>query len=328
MLGRFFGGIATSLLFSAFESWLVSEHFKRGYEADWLGGTFSKAIFLGNGLVAILSGFVANSLVGNLQLGPVAPFDAAATFLAIGGAIIMVTWTENYGDSNAQGGSMVQQFKDASAAIAADKKIALLGAMQSLFEGAMYTFVFLWTPALSPNNEDIPHGFIFAIFMMASMVGSSIAGRLMSTQGLRVEKYMQNVYLAGAVALFIPVVVKMLGLHKSDVPAGAQGNHGISWAGQVQMVGFVGFEVCVGIFWPSIMKMRSMYVPEEMRSTLMNFFRMPLNAFVCIVLYNVAAFPLEAMFLMCTLFLLSAWFCQVTLEKITRDYVPISSTEA
>ena len=26
MLGRFFGGIATSLLFSAFESWLVSEH--------------------------------------------------------------------------------------------------------------------------------------------------------------------------------------------------------------------------------------------------------------------------------------------------------------
>lgn len=28
MLGRFFGGIATSLLFSAFESWLVAEHFK------------------------------------------------------------------------------------------------------------------------------------------------------------------------------------------------------------------------------------------------------------------------------------------------------------
>ena len=27
MLGRFFGGIATSLLFTAFESWLVAEHF-------------------------------------------------------------------------------------------------------------------------------------------------------------------------------------------------------------------------------------------------------------------------------------------------------------
>jgi predicted MFS family arabinose efflux permease len=28
MLGRILGGIATSLLFSAFESWLVAEHFK------------------------------------------------------------------------------------------------------------------------------------------------------------------------------------------------------------------------------------------------------------------------------------------------------------
>ncbi len=31
MLGRVLGGIATSLLFSAFESWLVAEHFKRGF---------------------------------------------------------------------------------------------------------------------------------------------------------------------------------------------------------------------------------------------------------------------------------------------------------
>ena len=61
----------------------------------------------------------------------------------------------------------------------ADPKIALLGAMQSLFEGAMYTFVFLWTPALSPAGESIPHGMIFATFMVSSMVGSAIAGRLL-----------------------------------------------------------------------------------------------------------------------------------------------------
>ena len=30
--------------------------------------------------------------------------------------------------------------------------------MQSLFEASMYSFVFLWTPALSPNGENIPHG--------------------------------------------------------------------------------------------------------------------------------------------------------------------------
>jgi hypothetical protein len=29
-------------------------------------------------------------------------------------------------------------------------------------------------------------------------------------------------------------------------------------------------------------------VPEEMRSTIINFFRIPLNLFVCVVLYNVS----------------------------------------
>ncbi len=46
----------------------------------------------------------------------------------------------------------------------------MLGGMQSLFEAAMYSFVFLWTPALSPHGESIPHGMIFACFMAASMV--------------------------------------------------------------------------------------------------------------------------------------------------------------
>ncbi len=42
-----------------------------------------------------------------------------------------------------------------------------------------------------------------------------------------------------------------------------------------------------GLFWPSMMKMRAQHVPEEMRATIINFFRIPLNAFVCVVLYNV-----------------------------------------
>ena len=61
--------------------------------------------------------------------------------------------------------------------------------MQALFEASMYTFVFLWTPALSPKGEQLPHGFIFAIFMTASMVGTSMAGRLMATH--RLADFMQ-----------------------------------------------------------------------------------------------------------------------------------------
>ncbi|KAL6349238.1 hypothetical protein AAG906_033894 [Vitis piasezkii] len=312
MLGRILGGIATSLLFSAFESWLVAEHNKRGFEQQWLSLTFSKAIFLGNGLIAILSGLFGNVLVDTLGLGPVAPFDAAACFLAIGMAIILSSWTENYGDPS-ESKNLLTQFKGAAVAIASDEKIALLGAIQSLFEGSMYTFVFLWTPALSPNEEEIPHGFIFANFMLASMLGSSIASRLMARSSTRVESYMQIVFTISSASLLLPTVINFL-VAPSDVKGGS-----ISFKGCIQLLGFCTFEACVGIFWPSIMKMRSQYIPEEARSTIMNFFRIPLNIFVCIVLYNVNAFPITVMFGMCSIFLFVATLLQRRLMVISES---------
>jgi hypothetical protein len=309
MIGRVLGGIATSLLFSAFESWLVAEHNKRGFDPQWLSITFSKAIFLGNGLVAIIAGLFANLLADNLGFGPVAPFDAAACFLAIGMAIILSSWSENYGDTS-DNKDLIAQFKVAAKAIASDEKIALLGAIQSLFEGSMYTFVFLWTPALSPNDEEIPHGFIFATFMLSSMLGSSIASRLLARK-LKVEGYMQIVFSISAFTLFLPVVTNFL------VPPSSVKGGGISFGGCLQLLGFCIFESCVGIFWPSIMKMRSQYIPEEARSTIMNFFRIPLNLFVCVVLYNVNAFPITVMFGMCAIFLFMAAILQRRLMVVS-----------
>ena len=68
---------------------------------------------------------------------------------------------------------------------------------------------------------------------------------------------------------------------------------GITFQGQLQLVAFCVFEFAVGLFWPSMMKMRSQHVPEEMRATVINLFRVPLNLFVCIVLYNVRSFILK-----------------------------------
>ncbi|CAL9077340.1 uncharacterized protein LOC135635961 [Musa acuminata AAA Group] len=312
LLGRILGGIATSLLFSAFESWLVAEHNKRGFDPQWLSVTFSKAIFLGNGLIAIVSGLFANLLADNLGFGPVAPFDAAACLLGIGMAIILSSWSENYGDpSNSK--DLITQFKGAAVAIAADEIIALLGAIQSLFEGSMYTFVFLWTPALSPNDEDIPHGFIFATLMLSSMLGSSIASRLMVRSTLRVEFYMQIVFAVSAFTLLLPLISNFF------VAPTVKGGS-ISFSGCVQLLGFCVFEACIGIFWPSMMKMRSQYIPEESRSTIMNFFRIPLNIFVCIILYNVNAFPISIMFGMCSIFLFMASVLQRRLMVVAETH--------
>ena len=58
MIGRVLGGTATSILYSAFESWLVYEHHKRGFDSASLGNIFSVGV-LGNSVVAILAGLVA-----------------------------------------------------------------------------------------------------------------------------------------------------------------------------------------------------------------------------------------------------------------------------
>jgi MFS transporter, MFS domain-containing protein family, molybdate-anion transporter len=71
MFGRLLAGIATSLLFSTFESWLVCEHKRRGLREVVLGDTFSNAI-LGNSIVAVGAGFVAqhvSGIVGFHKLG-------------------------------------------------------------------------------------------------------------------------------------------------------------------------------------------------------------------------------------------------------------------
>lgn len=93
---------------------------QRGFDQQWLSLTFSKAIFLGNGLIAIISGLFGNLLVDTFSLGPVSPFDAAACFLAIGMAIILSSWSENYGDAS-ENKDLLTQFKGAAVTIASGR---------------------------------------------------------------------------------------------------------------------------------------------------------------------------------------------------------------
>eukprot|EP00882_Tetradesmus_deserticola_P007088 GHRQ01007461.1.p1 GENE.GHRQ01007461.1~~GHRQ01007461.1.p1 ORF type:complete len:443 (+),score=163.37 GHRQ01007461.1:163-1491(+) len=280
LAGRVLGGIATSLLYSAFESWLVAEHFKHGFSEQALGQTFSWAVFLGNGLMAVFAGFFGDFLVERLQLGRVAPFDAAIVFMVIGAAVMVATWGENYGDKGSR--NIGEQFTRAWDAIISDPAIALLGGMQSLFEASMYSFVFLWTLAMSPNKEGIKHGLIFVNFMTACMAGSFLAGVLMKRS--KPEKFMKGVYFVAAAAMTVPMILAI-----NPVKDPSLKGQPITLHGKIQLLAFCVFEVCVGIFWPSMMSMRAAYVPEELRATIINIFRIPLNAFVCIVLGNVSA---------------------------------------
>jgi hypothetical protein len=89
----------------------------------------------------------------------------------------------------------------------AEPAIALLGAMQSMFEASMYSFVFLWTMALSPNKEAIKHGLIFVNFMTACMAGSFLSSVLM--KHARPEKFMKGVFAVATAAMMVPMILAL-----------------------------------------------------------------------------------------------------------------------
>ncbi|XP_064632402.1 molybdate-anion transporter-like [Lineus longissimus] len=309
MLGRLLGGTATSILYSAFESWLICEHNKRGFDQDLLSTIFSHAV-LGNSVVAIFSGVIAQQCAD--VFGYVSPFDLSLVMLIIMTIITMVTWSENHGDRT---GDVSKSFKDAIHAIKSDHKILCLGLIQALFEGAMYTFVLEWTPALTPpkpvvpaagsvtdegndgHRGTIPHGYIFAAFMVAIMIGSSLFKIL--NKHIAVESFMRFVLLAAALSLLTPV------LFPFNQP--------------VIFCGFLVFEACVGIFWPSLSTMRGKYVPEETRATIMNFFRVPLNLIVVVIL--VQDMNMSVIFVCCFVFLILSTISQQWLFMLKSNVV-------
>ncbi|CAN8076697.1 unnamed protein product [Agarophyton chilense] len=293
LLGRILGGIAYSILFSAFEAWMVYEHQHRGFDSSQLGITFARAQF-GNGIIAIIAGQVAGWFAGHY--GKVMPFDVSIFVLLILGVLLAYSWTENYGDAKQSVGG---GFARAWVSLLSDEKILLLGVSQAAFEGAMYTFTFVWTPALQTARGqvgEIPHGTIFSSFMAATMIGSNLFA--FWQRSIKVELLMRNVFAVAALVFIITTL-----------------------SGKIEVVygGFLVFEILCGIYFPGMATMRAPYIPEESRSAILNFFRVPLNLIVVVALYE--DLEVKTVFALCACLMIIAVISQQRLMRLAR-YAP------
>jgi hypothetical protein len=65
---------------------------------------------------------------------------------------------ENYGEKTAS--IDTKSLTEGVQVLRTNKAVLYCGLVQSLFEGAMYSFVFEWTPALTPAGEgvEVPYG--------------------------------------------------------------------------------------------------------------------------------------------------------------------------
>lgn len=256
-------------MYSAFESWMVTEYHKRQMDkaGSSLSGMYGIMTTL-NSIVAILSGVFSEWLVtftGTKR----APFMASAGLLMIAFWIILVCWTENYGDSHQTSESSTGPQLDALKTFFTDKRILTLGLASCFFEGSMYLFVFFWTPALKAaqslaGSPALPLGMIFACFMGSVMLGSLAFNLLVSKYKLISHARLLTIIFATASSsLLITVVVQDEAL--------------TFWS-------FCVFEACVGMYWPSVGYLKGRFIDDGIRARIYGMLRIPLNTFVVVAL--------------------------------------------
>lgn len=300
-IGRILGGISTSLLFSVFDSWLVSESQRRGFEDEQLGNTFSLAYF-GSSIAAIAAGQLGEIAANMTPLTPVGgglhyggyitPFDLANVILVICMFIIFTTWTENFGQSSGTGGA---DFGSALKVIMQKKQVLFCGLIASSFESSMFIFVFNWTPCLMEEGQPTPpFGHIFSCFMIMCMLGSRIFSYLVGVMPIEQIGVLTMVVAAGS---------HMMVVLSSDVT--------------IRFFAFLAFEACVGLYFPMIGTLKGSIVPEDMRSTIYNIYRFPLN--VVVLLPLLLNFSITTTFVVTTAILVVAGGCSFMLMQMREE---------
>uniref|UniRef100_A0A7S4RL49 Molybdate-anion transporter n=1 Tax=Ditylum brightwellii TaxID=49249 RepID=A0A7S4RL49_9STRA len=321
MLGRLLGGIATSLLFSVFEAWLIRAH-ANAKVMDKLSSSFSTAGF-GNSVIAILAGLVSNKAASHGKLRPwdasldtkegmffvdgyLNPFDIALLALICCGICATFLWEENYGESggkeNAENSpKWYDGLKRAYKTTIRNRDILLCGLVSSLFEGSMYIFVFMWTPAMQnlakkeeglgeDESVELPYGLIFSTFMVCCMTGSSLFSIV--AERMKGEALAVVVFAVSSVAMSLVIV---------------------SSNSNVTFIAMNIFEICVGMYFPVMGTMKGMIVPEDQRAAIYNLYRIPLNFIVVSSL--LAHLTATQGFVAVTIMLITATFLQLALAR-------------
>lgn len=156
LFGRLLGGIATSLLFSIFEAWLIRAHADAGLKS-WISKSFTWAAYA-NSIIAIASGLMANHAAEGSTMreivpeklyfgGYLEPFDIALVISMACGLAAMQLWEENYGEEShddserATSAKWYNGLRSAFTATIRSSEILLCGLVISLFEGSMYVSI-------------------------------------------------------------------------------------------------------------------------------------------------------------------------------------------
>ncbi|RYP24090.1 hypothetical protein DL767_008666 [Monosporascus sp. MG133] len=266
--GRVCGGVCTTLLFSVFETWMISEYHERclplvGLRLSSVFGNLTTISYM----VAIVSTLVGDLLIQHSGT-QTAPFLAASVCCVGAAYLIARFWNENFGTQQTER-TWIEHVKRDILAMIRKPRIFALGIASCFLEGAVYLFLFYWSEALksvrmraSPASGEPPFVLVLFSFMCATMTGSVIYTLLTAAQTPQgTFNVVMAVTVVASCCLFLGAVLQTESL--------------LFWA-------FCLFEVFVGAYLPSMAYLKSEVVEDGVRGRMYSLLRFPINVFVLV----------------------------------------------
>ncbi len=306
--GRLCGGVSTTLLFSVFEAWMITEYHGRGLQGSGLTlGTIFGYMTTMSCIVAIACGVVGDILVAQLG-GRVWPFMASAGCAAVAGYYILTTWVgfsssllpisrpsykkgkrkrkrergkqkadrcgqrENYGAKSTEQSSF-EDVKSGIMTVLANKRVLALGVTSCFFEGAMYLMIFFWSAALKSARTKAGGSAADGDDLPFGLIFSSFMCAMMAGSAgfsLFAAHHTKETtsFLLMAVILVVSACLSAAAVLENESL--------LFWA-------FCVFEACIGTYFPSMSYLKSEVVEDGVRGRVYSILRFPLNVFVVVV---------------------------------------------
>ncbi|KAK7309169.1 hypothetical protein RJT34_05691 [Clitoria ternatea] len=251
--------LANTIFSFSFESWMVTQHKKQGHRLDSLNDTYWLMTFLESACF-IASQMFANWLIGNNTDKTTAPSSAIIFFATICFTFITRGWTETPGTASLKAYSL-----SFYAYVFGDKRIWLLAWAQTCLHFSIGIFWILWAPTVVADGRGVQLGLIYPCLLGSRMIGSTVFPCLTSgPSSLRTEDCLVFAYV------ILAFLLSIVAYDYQEIG--------------VLVTIFCLFHACVGFILPSLTRLRTMYVPNELRGGMIGLSLAPANAAILLAL--------------------------------------------
>lgn len=267
-INNFILAFASSVFYFCFETWLVLEHEKQDQKQDVLFDTFWLMTFF-ESVSLVGSQEITNVLVSDDDSRFLLPYAFAATLSVVG-----ILYIRN-ASSTCQHASAIGSYqKSFLAHVLRDKRVLILVLAQASIHFAVSAFWFLWAPTIVADGRYAQLSVIYPCFLASRMLGSAgFPWFYGAIAPFRNEDSLTIAYVGAGLALSIAAYD-----YQEIAPL---------------MIVFCIFHACVGFILPSLARLRTMYLPNELRGGMMSFSMSLANAATFVFLIQGSAHHLR-----------------------------------